>query len=65
VLDKAHAQQILQAAQKLGEPQKQVFFMRVSGLSFREIGEALGKTETWARVTFFRTKAKLLTETEG
>ena len=65
VLDKAYAQQILRAAQKLGEPQKQVFFMRVSGLSFREIGEALGKTETWARVTFFRTKTKLLTETEG
>lgn len=65
VLDKDQARQLLRAAGKLGEPQKQVFFMRVSGLSFREIGDALGRTETWARVTFFRTKTKLLTETEG
>ena len=65
VLDREQARQLLRAARNLEEPQKQVFFMRVSGLSFREIGAALGRTETWARVTFFRTKTKLLTETEG
>ena len=31
--------------------------LRISGdLSFREIGEILGKTENWARVTFYRGK---------
>ena len=30
-----------------------------SGLSFREIGEILGRSESWARVTFFRVKQKL------
>ena len=32
---------------------------RVGGLSFREIGDVLGKTETWARVTFYRGKERL------
>ena len=35
-------------------------YLRVfGGLSFREIGDVLGKTETWARVTFYRGKEKL------
>ena len=29
------------------------------GLSFREIGDVLGRTETWARVTFYRGKEAL------
>ena len=40
-------------------------FAPVHGLSFREIGEALGKTENWARVTFFRTKNEILDRLEG
>lgn len=34
----------------------------MSDLSFREIGEILGKSENWARVTFFRAKKQLLQE---
>ena len=64
VMDREQARQILHLARKLEEPQKQVFFMRASGLSFQKIGSALGKTENWARVTFFRTKAKLLNDME-
>ena len=60
LLDREEARQLLSAAKALPEPQRQVFFMRVAGSSFRDIGEALGKTENWARVTFFRTKTKLL-----
>ena len=38
-------------------------YLRVFGeLSFREIGEVLGKTENWARVTFYRGKEKLRKE---
>lgn len=41
----------------LGSPMKDVVLLRLSGeLSFREIGEVLGKTENWARVTFYRAK---------
>ena len=38
--------------------------LRLSGLPFREIGDAAGKTESWARVTFFRAKAMILSELE-
>ena len=65
VMDREQASQILHLAQALEEPQRQVFFLRVSGLSYREIGSTLGKTENWARVTFFRTKTRLLEEMEG
>ena len=35
-------------------------YLRLSGeLSFREIGEIMGRTETWARVTFYRGKEAL------
>ena len=35
--------------------------LRVLGdLSFREIGDMLGKTENWARVTFYRAKLALI-----
>ena len=41
----------------LKEPYSEVVRLRVLGdLSFRNIGDALGKSETWARVTYFRGK---------
>ncbi len=44
----------------LVEPYKEVFWMRTFGeLSFREIGEIFGKTESWARVTYHRARLKL------
>lgn len=37
-----------------------VFWMRTFGeLSFKEIGTIHGKTESWARVTFYRAKQKI------
>ena len=40
--------------------QREVVYLRAfGGLSFLEIGDVLGKTETWARVTFYRSKEKL------
>ncbi len=45
---------------KLDEKTKRVIYLRLnSDLSFKEIGQLLGKTETWARVTFYRGKQKL------
>lgn len=64
LLDKAQAKQISVLAHDLEEPQKSVFFMRLHGMSFREIGEALGKNENWARVTFFRVKREIMARLE-
>lgn len=51
---------VLELAEQLPAETRQVFFMRISGLHFRDIGDALGRSENWARVTFFRTKQNLL-----
>ena len=46
--------------QNLDEKTREVMYLRITGeLSFKEIGEILGKTENWARVTFYRGKSKL------
>lgn len=44
----------------LEEPYKEVFSLRTFGdLSFRQIGDLFGKTESWARVTYHRAKIKI------
>lgn len=49
----------------LPEPFREVVYLRVFGeLSFREIGDVHGKTENWARVTFYRGKEKLRKDAE-
>lgn len=46
---------------QLPESEKEVVLLRATGsLSFREIGDIMGKSENWARVTFFRAKQKLI-----
>ncbi|MGN0485596.1 MAG: RNA polymerase sigma factor [Dorea sp.] len=45
----------------LDETAKEVVLLRVTGaFSFREIGEIFGKSENWARVTFYRAKQKIM-----
>lgn len=44
----------------LPEPYKEIFMLRVLGcLSFREIGDIFGKTDTWGRVMYYRAREKL------
>ena len=51
---------LLKQIHALPEPQREVVYLRAFGsLSFREIGDILGKTEVWARVTFYRGKEEL------
>ena len=64
LFDRDQAEEIRRAAGRLPEVVRQVFYMRAWGMHFREIGDALGKTETWARVTFFRAKTRILEELE-
>lgn len=47
------------------EPYREILYLRLFGnLSFREIGDVLGKTENWARVSFYRGKERLRKEIE-
>ncbi len=51
----------LQCLGELEEPYKEVFMLSVFGdVSFKEISTIFGKSESWARVTFYRAKQKLL-----
>lgn len=60
VHDTQIAKQLLDIHQQLKEPYKEVFSLRVYGeISFREIGRAFGKSENWARVTYYRAKEQI------
>lgn len=63
-IQREQAQAVLEAAGKLDELPRKVVFLRIQGMSFRDIGISLGKTENWARVTFFRAKTRIMKETE-
>lgn len=44
----------------LPEREREVVLYRITGeLSFREIGEILGKSENWSRTVFYRAKQKI------
>lgn len=61
--DRESALEIHQALHRLEEPYKEVFSLRVLGeLSFAQIGLLFDKTESWARVTFYRAKNKIREE---
>ena len=57
--------EILRLIHDMNEPMREVMYLRlISNLSFAEIGEIIGKTENWTRVTFFRGKQKIVKESE-
>lgn len=61
VLLKSSKMDLYRAIHKLDEPMREIVHMRISGeFSFAEIGEILGRSENWARVTFYRAKQKLM-----
>lgn len=64
-IQREQIQSVLKAAQKLEELPRRVLFLRLQGMNFRSIGAATGKTESWARVTYFRAKAKIIEEMEA
>ena len=52
--------ELLRSIHSLPDDAREVVYLRAfGGLSFWEIGDVLGKTETWARVIFYRSKEKL------
>ena len=66
IADKEQAMQIHKHLHLLNEPYREVFMLRVFGdLSFKEIADICGKSESWAKVTFYRAKSKLIEDLEG
>ncbi len=55
--------ELYQAIHHLPELEREVVLYRITGeLSFREIGEILGKSENWSRTVFYRAKQKIRKE---
>lgn len=61
--DRESAWRLHRLLHALDEPYKEVFSLRVFGeLSFSQIGELFGKTDSWARLVFYRAKTRLRKE---
>ncbi len=59
-IQKEISREALACLHQLEEPYKEVFMLSVfGGFSFKEISSLFGKSESWARVTFYRAKQKL------
>lgn len=57
---KTEKEKIYKKIENLDENTKEVMKLRLEAdLSFKQIGDILGKTENWARVTFYRGKQKI------
>lgn len=60
VIQKQTGIELYKSMQGLDSVEREVIYLRnFAELSFKEIGEVLGKTENWSRVTYFRCKEKL------
>lgn len=47
----------------LEDPMREVMYLRLIGnLTFGQIGEIMGRSENWARVTYYRGKEKIVKE---
>lgn len=61
LLHRMELMDVLKQMQKLPAQMREVIYLRISAdLSFREIGEILGRSENWARVNFYRGKEMLI-----
>ena len=60
IINREQVLEIHKVIHLLDEPYKEVFLLRVfSELSFAEISEIFGRSESWARVTFHRAKNRI------
>lgn len=58
--NKETAQQILQHLHELDEPYKEVFMLHALGdVPLTQISKLFGKSDSWARVTYYRAKAMI------
>lgn len=63
VLGQENRMELYHSIHRLSEQEREVVLYRITGeLSFREIGEIMGKNENWARTVFYRSKIKIREE---
>lgn len=63
IFDRETAFEIHKILHMLEEPYKEVFSLRAFGeLSFKQIAQLFGRTETWARITYHRARLKIKEE---
>lgn len=63
VLVKEEQARLRRAVYALEEPYKEVFILHVYGdVKLKDIAQAHGKSESWARVTYHRARARVLEE---
>ncbi|QFT91155.1 RNA polymerase sigma factor SigM [Bacillus sp. THAF10] len=61
LMNEDRALEIHQFLHAMEEPYKEVFSLRTFGeLSFETIGQLFGKSDSWARVTYYRAKKKIM-----
>lgn len=64
-LDTENRVELMRKLHSCPEPYREILYLRIFGnLSFREIGEIMGKSENWARVSYYRAKERLKKEVE-
>lgn len=65
VEDRETALSLHKILHNLPEPYREVFSLRVFGeLQFKEIAAIFGKSESWAKMTYYRAKAKIVEKLE-
>ncbi len=66
ILLKAESSEILRHLHTLEEPYKEVFMLHIFGeVSLKEISLLFGKSDSWARVTFYRAKTAIINKLKG
>jgi len=61
LLRREQAMLVHQVLHSLPEPYKEVFTLKVFGeLKFKDIANLFGKTESWAKMTFYRAKERIV-----
>ena len=66
IIQKEEKLKLFKEIQNLDEKTKDVMYLRLMGnLNFIEIGEVMGRTPNWARVTFYRGKQKIKEENKN
>lgn len=64
--DRDAANRILQCLHTLKEPYKEVFSLHALGeVPLSQISQLFGKSESWARVTYYRAKSMIASELKG
>lgn len=64
--DKETAARLSLLLSRLPEPYREVFSLRVfSDLSFSQIGSIYGKTDSWARLIYYRAKKRIKEDLDG